>query len=274
MRDHARSLAVAELAGTDLGSHTATYDDAAAILYALAVGAPATDLELAYERDLRTLPTYGCALGLWAVEAAGRLGAYDPRRSLHASQRLVVHHPLPPRGQVVMTGRVARVYDKGKAALVEIEVTSTAFTATYHIFLPGLGGWGGARGPSASATDLVDLARTTTFTTPGNLAALYRLTGDRHPVHIDPEIAAANGFAQPILHGLCTLGIAGRVVAGHVGVHPADLRALEARLAAPVLPGDTLEIGSGIREGIVHFEVRVGGTTVISGGRASYGAIV
>ncbi len=268
----ATALSVADLAGVDLGTHTASYDDTAVILYALAVGASSADLDLVYERDLRTLPTYACALGLWAVEAAGRLGAYDPKRSLHASQRLVVHGSLPASGQVPMTGRIANVYDKGKAALVEIEVSAPEFAASYNIFLPGLGGWGGDRGPSTASGGTAGLSRTSAFHTDPDLAALYRLTGDRHPVHIDPAVAGANGFESPILHGLCTLGIAARVVAGQAGAHPADLRELEVRLAAPVLPGDTLEIASGDAAGAVHFEARVGDTTVLSDGKARFGA--
>ncbi|TAM90576.1 MAG: enoyl-CoA hydratase, partial [Jatrophihabitans sp.] len=215
-------MSVADLAGVELGTHAASYDDTAVMLYALAVGTPCTDLDLVYERDLRTLPTYACALGLWAVEAAGRLGAYDPTRSLHASQRLVVHGPLPAAGEVTMSGRITHVYDKQKAALVEIEVGAAQFTATYGIFLPGRGGWGGDRGPDGIA-EKVELDRRSTVPTDPDLAALYRLTGDRHPVHIDPDVAAANGFERPILHGLCSLGIAARVVAGHAGAHAADL---------------------------------------------------
>jgi acyl dehydratase len=264
------TIALADLAGTDLGTSTASYDDTAVILYALAVGASATDLELVYERDLRTLPTYACALGLWAVEKAGRLGAYDPKRSLHAAQRLVVHQPLPTHGQIPMTGHIARVLDKGKAALVKIEVTSPYFSATYDIFLPGLGGWGGDRGPSATAEQPVELRSRTLVETDEDLAALYRLTGDRHPVHIDPEVAQANGFERPILHGLCTLGIAARTFAEQVGAHPADLAELEVRLAAPVLPGDTLEVRSGVNDGVVLFETAVGETTVLKGGRARF----
>ncbi|SHK38462.1 N-terminal half of MaoC dehydratase [Pseudonocardia thermophila] len=257
------------LAGTDLGTHTSTYDDTATILYALAVGASATELDLVYERDLRAMPTYACAMGLWAVEAAGRLGAYDPRRSLHAGQRLVIHRPLPASGSIPMTGRVANVYDKGKAAVVEIEVSSEVFSTVYTIFLPGLGGWGGDRGPAADRGEPVPPTTWTTFATSPNLAALYRLTGDRHPVHIDPDVATANGFDRPILHGLCTLGITARIVAGQVGAHPAGLEWLDARLAAPVLPGDTLEIGSGTRDGLAYLTARSGDMTVLTG-RARY----
>ena len=269
----ANILSLAELAGTDLGTRTVSYDDTAAILYALAVGATATDLDLVYERDLRTLPTYACALGLWAVEAAGRLGAYDPTRSLHASQRLVVRAEMPPGGEIPMTGRIGNVYDKGKASLVEVGVTSPYFEATYSIFLPGTGGWGGDRGPATAAADPVPLTNATLVPTSPDLAALYRLTGDRHPVHIDTTVAESNGFARPILHGLCTVGIATRVIAAQVGAHPAELRELQVRLAAPVLPGDILEVLSGTRDDEVHFEVRVGETTVLSGGRARFGPI-
>lgn len=264
------ALTLAELAGTDLGTNTASYDETAAILYALAVGAAATDLELVYERDLRVLPTYACALGLWAVEAAGRLGAYDPKRSLHASQRLVVHGPLSVHGSIEMHAKISNVYDKGKAALVEIEVTSSAFSATYNIFLPGLGGFGGERGASTVSGDPVELIHETTFETSADLAALYRLTGDRHPVHIDPSVAESNGFPRPILHGLCTLGIAARIVAEQVGANPADLVELDVRLAAPVLPGDNLVVVSGEGDGVVHFETRVGESTVLSGGRVRF----
>jgi acyl dehydratase len=89
-------------------------------------------------------------------------------------------------------------------------------------------------------------------------------------VHIDPEVAQANGFERPILHGLCTLGIAARTFAEQVGAHPADLAELEVRLAAPVLPGDTLEVRSGVNDGVVLFETAVGETTVLKGGRARF----
>ncbi len=137
---------LAQLAGKDLGAHVSAYDANKAILYALAVGAAASELDLVYERDLRVLPTFGCALGLWAVESAGRLGAYDPKASLHVAQKIHVHRPLPASGNIEMHGGVARVFDKGKAALIEVEVDSEFFTATYTIFLPGMGGWGGTGG--------------------------------------------------------------------------------------------------------------------------------
>lgn len=260
-----------QLAGKDLGAHVSTYDANKVILYALAVGAAASDLDLVYERNLRVLPTFGCALGLWAVESAGRLGAYDPKSSLHVAQKIHVHQPLPASGSIEMHGRIANVFDKGKAALVEVEVVSGFFTAIYTIFLPQMGGWGGDRGPSTSSTaDAAFTYATETGTNP-ELAALYRLTGDLHPVHIDPEIASANGFPRPILHGLCTLGISARVVACQQDVHPAELRYLEARLTSPVLPGDSLTVESGKRSDGIYFQTLSKGTVVLGNGKAVFG---
>ena len=142
-----------DLAGQDLGTRTITWDARDAILYALAVGASCDESDLVYERDLRVLPTFACALGLWAVERAGGLGAYDRNRSLHAAQSLELHAPMPRSGSFAARGQVADVWDKGKAAIVDIAVECEVFTVRYGIFLPGRGGWGGERGPSASSPE-------------------------------------------------------------------------------------------------------------------------
>ncbi|TCP47883.1 MaoC dehydratase-like protein [Tamaricihabitans halophyticus] len=258
-----------DLVGHDLGTRTARYTERDAMLYALAVGAPAERLGLVYERDLRVLPTYGLTLGLWAVEAAGEIGSYDPLRSLHAAQRLRMYRELPAAGTVELTGRIAAVWDKGKAAMVDIDVDSSYFTATYSIFLPGMGGWGGDRGPASSRGEPATGWRAT-YRLPDNLAALYRLTGDRHPVHIDPEVATGYGFDRPILHGLCTLGIAARAIADAADRHPCELTELRARFAAPVCPGETLEITAAPGEAGTEFAVHAGATSVLDGGSARF----
>ena len=259
-----------DLAGQDLGTRTIAWDARDAILYALAVGASCDETDLVYERDLRVLPTYACALGLWAVERAGGLGAYDRNLSLHATQSLELHAPMPPSGSIEACGRVAEVWDKGKAAIVGIVVECEIFTARYGIFLPRRGGWGGERGPSASSTRWHPSWRGR-HAVDRNRAALYRLTGDQHPIHIDIEVARANGFDRPILHGLCTLGIAARMLAEPAGAHPAELRRLEARLAAAVMPGDVIDVTAGGNGAGLSFEAKVGETAVLTAGRAAFG---
>jgi acyl dehydratase len=263
-------LQLNELIGFDLGSCSVTYGTRDAILYALAVGASAAQLDLVYERDLRVLPTYACALGLWAVEKAGDLGAYDRKRSLHASQKLVLHRPMPREGMIAMRGKVESVWDKGKASIVNLAVESDVFAATYAIFLPGVGNWGGLPGPAAitSARAPTGALRQATSKTSPELAALYRLTGDLHPIHIDPAIARANGFERPILHGLCTFGITARIVLEAAGAHPCDLRMIEARLSAPVMPGDTIAVSAQGAGDALLFEASVNDRMVLKEGHA------
>jgi acyl dehydratase len=265
------NLQLNELAGADLGSRNVAYGTRDAILYALSVGAPADRLDLIYERDLRVLPTYACALGLWAVEQAGELGAYDRKRSLHVSQRLVMHRPMPREGAIAMRAGVESVWDKRKASIVNIAVQSDVFTATYTIFLPGVGNWGGSPGPSAEPKQMTtgDSWRSTSKTSP-DLAALYRLTGDLHPIHIDSEVARANGFERPILHGLCTLGIAARVLADAAGAHPCDLRTINARLSAPVMPGDVIAVSAQSAGDRLLFEASVNDRNVLTDGEAVF----
>ena len=260
-----------ELCGADLGTKALHYAPRDAILYALAVGARAEDLDLVYERDLRVLPTMACALGLWAVEKAGDLGAYDRKKSLHAAQTLHVHRPLPREARFDSQARVAAVWDKGRATLVEIEVSSEFFTAAYSIYLPGVGNWGGSSGPERASGETPALETVGSFATSRELAALYRLTGDLHPIHIDPVVAGTNGFDRPILHGLCTLGIAARLAAATAGAHPAELGSLSARLSAPVFPGDEISLrAASTAAAQVSFNAVAGGKTVLKDGIASF----
>ncbi len=259
------------LAGTDLGTKEVSYDEKDAILYALAVDAHASELDLVYERDLRVLPTFAITLGLWAIDAVSDLGVYDPATALHASQSFALRQPLPRAASFEITGRVDGVWDKGSAAIIDVAAGCEAFEATYSIFLRGLGGWGGERGSAGRPAPPVGEAIRIEEATSGDQAALYRLTGDDHPVHVDPEVARANGFDRPILHGLCTLGFAARHVARAAGAHPTDLRQLSVRFAAPVYPGDSLAtLAWPGRNGTARFETLVGNTTVLAAGSAAF----
>ncbi len=253
-----------ELAEHDLGHREISFSADDAILYALAVGAGATELELVYERDLRVLPTYACALGLWAVEAAGELGAYDRTKSLHVGQALQMKAPLRP-GPVAMRGRVGAVYDKERMTIVEIEVGSEAFDAGYTIFLPGIGGWGGEPPPASERPAPLEPTWEASAPVPPNAAALYRLTGDKHPVHIETEVAETMGLDGIILHGLATMGMSARCAAGAVGAHPADLVSAEIRLSNPVYPGCDLVVAAEVDGMNVRCQSSVDGAAVLSG---------
>jgi len=264
-------MKLTELQGYELGKRIVHYEERDAILYALAVGATSSETSLIYERDLRVLPTFACALGLWAVESAGELGAYDRNYSLHASQSLEMHQALPKYGDVETTGKIIEVWDKGKAALIEIAAECEYFRASYGIFLPGLGGWGGERGVVYAAED--EKTRSSWsggFATTPEQAALYRLTGDLHPIHIDPSVAKANRFERPILHGLCTLGIVARMISEADEAHPSELTKLNARLSSPVLPGDVIEVTANTTSTGLNFEAVVRSTPVLKGGRAAF----
>jgi acyl dehydratase len=260
----------AQWRGRDLGTRTVRYDDRDAILYALAVGAPATDLDLVFEERLRVLPTFALTRAQWAPDALGEAGAFDVTTAVHGSQRLRIHRPLPKEGELELTARVAEVWDKGAAAVFEVVVECVYFAATWSIFAPGHGGFGGERGPSARQRPDGPPDHAFTMDTSPGQAALYRLLGDRHHLHIDPEAANAAGMPRPILHGLCTLAAITLPLAREAGAHPADLVELDGRFAAPVFPGDRLHVAGWNDEEGVLFEAAVGGTTVISGGRAQF----
>lgn len=258
--------------GRALGSRTVSWTARDAILYALAVGAPAERLDLVYEERLRVLPTFALTLAQWAPDALGALGAFDVTTAVHGSQRLVVHRPLEPDGELTATARVSQVRDKGAAAVFDVEVDCAYFTATWSLFAPGAGGFGGERGPAAPRRPDRPAEHTATVATHSRQAALYRLLGDRHAMHIDPGAAKAAGMPRPFLHGLCTLAASLLPLAGRLGAHPADLVELDARFAAPVFPGDRLGVRAWNDTGgsVVLFEASAGGRTVLTGGRARF----
>ena len=265
-------MKLAELKGYEFGKRSVRYEERDAILYALSVGARSSETSLIYERDLRVLPAFACTLGLWAVEFAGGLGVYDRNYSLHASQSLEVFQPLPKSGDFETAGKITGVWDKGKSALLDIEVECEYFRVSYGIFLPGLGGWGGERGvSSAEEVEKMRNSWSGTFTTSTEQAALYRLTGDLHPIHIDPLVAQANNFERPILHGLCTLGIVARMISEACKAHPVELTKLNARLSNPVLPGDVIEVTANMTSTGLNFEAGVGSTIVLKSGQAAFG---
>ncbi len=265
------NLQVKDLGGIELGSQVCAFDERDVMLYALAIGAKATELELVYEKEIRTLPTFFLTLGLWAVWATGALGAYDPALTLHVGQHLRMRSKAPTSGELDIAARIGSVWDKGSAALVEVNVTSNVFDAMYTIFVPGAGNFGGERGQrSDNALPEIPPSILGSFETSEVQPALYRLTGDRHPVHIDPAAANALGFEKPIMHGLCTLGSAVLEIARLSASDPTSLQELTARLSAPVYPGARVSVEAWKNQSHFRFTASAGGAVPALSGTGQF----
>jgi acyl dehydratase len=231
-----------------------SWDEKDCMLYALGVGAGTEELAFTTEntRDvtLQALPTMPVVLSSGGFGALRTIGDFNPAMLVHGEQRVELFGPLPTTGTVRNVGEVTAIWDKGKGAVVELAVTGTdvateapLFTATMALFIRGEGGFGGERGPSGPrnvAPDSAPDAEVSQTTSPDQ-ALLYRLSGDRNPLHSDPSFAALGGFDRPILHGLCTYGFAGRALLHELcGSDPGRMRSMEGRFSASVFPGETL----------------------------------
>ncbi|KIX96136.1 uncharacterized protein Z520_07914 [Fonsecaea multimorphosa CBS 102226] len=234
---------------------TYTYDDREVILYNLSMGAHRTDLDLVYEGspNFQVLPTFGIvptysATTPWNVKDI--VPNYDQRMLLHGEQYLEIKQfPIPTSGTLKTETSLVEVVDKGNAALVRRGATTfdsagkPVFYNESVSFIRGAGNFGGQRKPAdRGAATAMNPAPSRTpdkvveEKTSDDLAALYRLLGDRNPLHIDPKFSAAGGFKDPILHGLATFGITGK----HVFQAYGPFKNIKVRFSGTVLPGQTI----------------------------------
>lgn len=258
-----------------------------ALLYAVGVGAglgePLEELPFTTENSIgvtqQVLPTYAVLLG--QAPRGAKLGDFDPAMLVHAEQAVELHRPLPVDGTVRTTSKVTGIYDKGSGALVSTEAVAVdpasgdpMITTRSSVFIRGEGGFGGDRGPRDdwAKPDAEPDVRVTYETRPEQ-ALIYRLSGDRNPLHADPKFAGRAGFSRPILHGLCTYGVTGRALLHALaGSDPARFGSMYGRFSKPVLPGESLTISiwrTGAGEAVFQ-TTKDDGTVVIDRGRATY----
>jgi acyl dehydratase len=274
-----------DIVGVKKGPWTRTWTSDDSLLYALGVGAGQDDptAELAFTTEntfgvtQQALPTYAIVIAQFGGPPLV-LGAIDWTQLLHAEQAVTMHKPLPVAGSVELTSTITDIYDKGKGALVLTSTTgvdpadgSPMFTTRSSVFIRGEGGFGGDRGPSEDfAVPERPADATPRFRTSVNQALLYRMSGDRNPLHSDPKFAAAAGFQRPILHGLATYGIAVRLLVNEFcGGDASALSNVECRFTKPVTPGEEL-IVQAWRDGssLVFQTFNGAGEIVIDRGRA------
>ncbi|GGT11261.1 MULTISPECIES: MaoC/PaaZ C-terminal domain-containing protein [Streptomyces] len=239
-------------------------------LYHLGLGAgiPATDpdeLRYTLESRLHVLPSFATVAGA-GMAMLGGLSApgieVDLAAVLHGGHSIELHRPIPVAGRATASSKVAAVWDKGKAAVIVLrsevaDADGPLWTSDAQIFVRGEGGFGGDRGPSARS-ETPDRAPDRVVERPvrEEQALLYRLSGDWNPLHADPEFAKTAGFDRPILHGLCSYGMALKaVVDTALGGDVTRVRAYRTRFAGVAYPGETLRIRMWEEPGRVRVEV-------------------
>jgi acyl dehydratase len=260
---------------TDVPMH---YDQRDTMLYGLALGfgdnpLDASKLRFVYEKNLIAVPSMAAILGYPGNFLNDPATGVDYLKVVHGEQSVELHRPLPVSARIVGRSRVSRIVDKGpgKGALVTVErkiadaPTGELFaTVEQVIFCRGDGGFATEAcpgdPPAPTPAGLPDAPPDAVFILPTRMdaALMYRLLGDRNPLHADPDVAKAAGFTRPILHGLATYGLAARVVIETCcGDDPGRLASLYTRFSAPVFPGETLRAEVWLDGETVRFRIKV-----------------
>lgn len=245
------------------------WQDREAMLYALAIGYGASEADLAYvyeEPMLKVMPTFATILANRCVPRFDEIGI-DSRMLVHGEQTLTMHQTLPTTGGGVAQCRIVEALDKGDRGAVlicetELHLDDGTLLATLEaaLFARANGHFGGPAnretGPSRPAPDRPCDHRLR-FETRPDQALLYRLLGDRVALHADPQTARRAGFERPILHGLCTYGMALRAVLGCFALEPTMIHSHAVQFSAPILPGETIEFDLWRENRTVFFTARV-----------------
>ena len=251
---------------------TFTYTERDAMLYALGIGFGRDPMNLAelpyvYENGLKAVPTLATVIA-WGNSSVGKTGI-NYLMVVHGEQRLAIHKTLPTSATIMAEERIVGAFDKGKdkgAVLVTEKVIKLKDTGEKlctlggTIFARGDGGFGGPKEgapvPHPIPDRAPDLAQS--CDTRPDQAFLYALSGDRNPLHRDPNVAKMAGFPRPILHGLCTYGTACRAIVETVCKNDASkIVGFDVRFSAPVFPGETIVTEMWIDGPVVSFRSKL-----------------
>ena len=263
------------------------WDERDAILYALAVG-PGSDpldsraLPFVYEQALKVVPSFPTVLA-WVAEPTFEQLGVDPVTALHGEQKIELHRRIGFPLKVSVQGSVVDVFDKGSGrgavvvtrhVIADLADGQPIATLTTTCFGRAEGGCGGSNNPPPSPHTVPDRAPDSSLDVPTrpDLALLYRLTGDRNPIHAEPAAALAAGFDRPILHGLCSFGITCRaILETYADFDPDRILSHQARFSSPVLPGQTLTVEMWRDENAISFQARVreSGRLALSNGKCA-----
>ena len=256
------------------------------MLYALGLGFgsdPMDEAELSYvyEPKLQAVPTMAVVLGhpgFW-IQKAG----IDWVKVVHCEQGVRILKPIPPEAHIISRSKVTAIVDKGAdkgmvlytvQEIIDKKSDSLLASMAKSVFCRGDGGFGGPTGPVPPVHEVPKRApdKTCDIATLPQAALIYRLSGDYNPLHAEPAVGKKAGFPRPILHGLCTYGVAARaVLRSYCGYDASKLTGFDARFSSPVFPGETIRTQMWKDGGVVSFECQVlerPGTVVIRNGRA------
>jgi acyl dehydratase len=252
---------------------TREWTDRDSMLYALGIGMGQDPMNLdelpfVYESGLKGVPTMATCMSWGGGPSVGDMGI-NYMLVVHGEQSVEIHKPLPTEATITTDGKVLGVFDKGegKGAVIVIETTMSdakngdkLATLTSSIFARGDGGFGGPSegAPTPHKVPEREPDASLDFATKEDQALIYRLSGDRNPLHADPGIAKMAGFPRPILHGLCTYGITCRaVMQAFADMDPAKIKSHAIRFSSPVFPGETITVDLWRDGDVVSFEARV-----------------
>jgi acyl dehydratase len=233
------------MVGVEFEPVNISWNEKDTMLYALGVGAkPGAELDYLYEgRGPLVLPTYAVIPGMRALGNIGQAVKLKIQRLLHGEQGVELIRPLPAKADIVLHSRISEIWDKGKAGIIGVTAEGSdqdgpLFRTHATLFYIGGGGFGGEPGPSTKDKNIPPAREPDVVVehqTQEEQGAIYRLSGDKVALHIDPEFAKKAGYDKPFMHGLCTYGFVGRAILfGLCDGDPAKFNSINGRFAERV----------------------------------------